>query len=833
MPPPPLPFAHRRSQRLINPTSPPASLGLEDQKPCLLKMSLAKGATFHHSSSSSSEEDPALSIPHLSRRSPTCSSALLASWLSDRQDVAQSIADFEETFAGARGKRGSARRRSAQEFEQQVIRVHRASLPADEGLGSSVSSTSDKELSQKFERALDLFSDKDSGLGSSISDQESVGARISEDDGVTKELMKGWLYRCLLMCSLIDQPFTDADSIATIRQTRQRTRGNQASSAVIQSLALPTPRKGKKHPPISKAGRKKITQHIINPILGEERFSDFHPLVSSLGSKTNKAIRCLRDLEQSLIFQPLVSFLLSSTSTGSDPDSSKTLSISQHLYRTFSEFSIQLVIDTYNQLSESDQRREADRPYDNGYFLDLVQQVHRLAAQVGRRRRNSTTSATEEDDDVSTPSELGEVTLEGGLGSTGDIAELVRWKDGKGTSLRTGQPYEPTPGIKREASSMLDDDASRSMARRKKGYIHIPEITKCSFDGCDKEFTRKCDLSKHEKTHSRPFKCPEESCKYHTLGLPTEKERDRHHNDKHSDNPHYYKCDFCEFRTKRESNCKQHMEKKHGWNYERAKGRDKGQRLTPAQTPQTPSMEYSSSMQSPAMSYGGSHWDDGSSIAGSIAGSAQLTPYDQPMSSFDGYGQNSYAAPIFPRNNQSAGYNGFDFNQPLNQQYMSPNSSHQMTPVTPAWSEITGQSPYLNNVEMNMDYNYNTMPTPESLMQPRSRDPSMNALPTPDSFMQSASRHPSISNQSPMFETGNGMMAAPMLGSMDMPEDDFQLLNGDNISPFTNSAAATATLFPAVTQGAQDTQFSASNFAVLDNDILFNDEGFVDYDMNN
>lgn len=706
-------------------------------------MSLSKGATFHYSSSPSSEEDPVLSIPHLSRRSPTCSSAFLASWLSDKQDIAQSIADFEQTFSGARGKRLSARRRSAREFEQQV-RVHRVSLPADEALGSSVSSGSDKDLSQTFQRALDLFSDKDSGLGTSISDQESVRAGHNcEEDGLAKDLLQGWLVRCLLMCSFIDNIPADTDSPALARQTRQQ--GTKASTspsatlptAVTHSIAPPTSNNSRKHPPLSKSGRRKISQLILDEILKEERFEVFHPLVTSLGSKANKAVRCLRDLEQSLIFQPLVSTLLPSWSPDSNIDPSKSLSISQHLFRSFGEFSIQLVIDTYHQLSESDQRRAADRPYDNGYFLDLVQQVSRLASQVGRRRRNSTTSNTDEEDEMAYSPE-DEVTLEGGLGATGDVAELVRWKHGKGISLRTGQPYEPTPGIKREASGLLDDDVARSMARRKKGYI--PEIVemKCSDPTCDKIFTRKCDLSKHEKTHSRPFKCPEMTCKYHEMGLPTEKERDRHINDKHDPNPHFYKCDFCEFRTKRESNCKQHMEKKHNWLYERAKGKEKGGRMTPGQTPQTPSMDYSSSMQSPAMSYKSSHWDDGSSIAGSLTGSAQLTPYEQSMPSFDGYEQApTYSAPLFPRENQqSMQYRGFDFNTYPGQAYISPTNTHPITPhqmttpVTPAYSNITGQSPYSTHMEMNMDCvdpnTYDTgLPTPGSFLQPHSRNPSI------------------------------------------------------------------------------------------------------------
>ena len=100
--------------------------------------------------------------------------------------------------------------------------------------------------------------------------------------------------------------------------------------------------------------------------------------------------------------------------------------------------------------------------------------------------------------------------------------------------------------------------------------------------------------SKHEKTHSRPWKCSIPSCKYHEIGWPTEKERDRHVNDKHSNSPALFKCSFapCTYQSKRESNCKQHMEKAHGWTYVRSKnnGRHSKKDSSVQPTPQTPSV---------------------------------------------------------------------------------------------------------------------------------------------------------------------------------------------------------------------------------------------------
>lgn len=817
MPPPPSPLSHRRSNRLVVKPS-------LDLPACLPpKMSLHKGQTFHSSSSLPTDDDPILSIHHLARRSPTCSQSLLASWLSDKTDVAQSLRDFDESFSGARGRRSTTRRRSNKDFDRQV-KVRRVSVSSDEGIGSSVSSVSDKSLSQKFERALDLL-EKDSGLGSSVGDRTTVSAE--EDGSSTKDLIQGWLVRCLLMCSGgSDNFFTVTNTSTSALRPKRRP---SPSSAVTQSIA--PPQLQTRQPLLTSFARKKVNKYIIAPILREERFEDFHPLVSSLGVKSNK-VRCLRDIERSLIFQPLVSTVLSSLpSTPSNPTSGKTFDITPQEYRAFGEFSVQLVLDTYQQLPENEQRRAADRPYDNGYFLDLVQQVGRLAAQIGHARGNTESG---EDNNESFQSLYDEVTLEGGLGTTGEMAELVGWRHGKATSLRTGEEYQPVPGIKRGASSVHDEDVARSMARRKKGVI--PEIIEmqCSDPSCDKIFTRKCDLAKHEKTHSRPFKCSFKDCKYHDLGLPTEKERDRHVNDKHDPNPHFYQCNFCEFKTKRESNCKQHMEKKHSWNYERAKGKDKLiTKMTPAQTPQTPSLDYNSSMQSPAMSYT-STWDDSRSRSMSIAGpssihSAQVTPYEQSMSAFEGYGQASNNSAIFPRN-EAYTQSAFDFNSfHPGQSYISPLSSHRnMTPSTPAYSNITGQSPFSAHMDVTMEFN---APFENSYN---------NSMPTPESFMQPSSRHQSISNPSPMFDdveqanmydAGDVMTFDPLIsGNLNAPDHDFALFSGvDDVtaSAFSNPAAAQATLFPSQTAS----QFNATVESNLIDEILSESESF-DYTCN-
>jgi hypothetical protein len=437
-----------------------------------------------------------------------------------------------------------------------------------------------------------------------------------------------------------------------------------------------------------------------------------------------------------------------------------------------------------------------------------------------------------------------------GLGTTGEFAELVRWRNGKGISLRTGLPYEPLPGIKRQHSSMSEEEIARSMARRKKGYI--PEIIemKCSDPTCDKIFNRKCDLAKHEKTHSRPFKCPHKNCKYHELGLPTEKEKERHVNDKHDPNPKLYGCKFCEFRTKRESNCKQHMEKKHNWEYKRAKGKDKDVGSTPAQTPQTPAMDYSPAQpyiqQTPGQM---SHvtFDDGSSVSGSMAGSTRFTPVD--ANEEVEFNFNEFAQPLFPQRQtqaqpqvqptqyvQNTNINGYEtsYNAGYDQYqaYVSPvsaNMNTMCTPITPAWSNITGQSPYLaTNHNMagpsHNPYWHEGLLTPESAAYP------------------SVSRHPSVQYDSPMMQDQpimNDFSLHPHMNNitmdMDMvaPREDFSLFGA-----FTHAEAGDQTLFPAgdiIPHDLDVSTFEKIQDVDMDdmNDPTYDLNAYINYDANN
>ena len=361
---------------------------------------------------------------------------------------------------------------------------------------------------------------------------------------------------------------------------------------------------------LSEYACEQIQRYIIIPITKEPTLKAFHQLVNSIPYRVGqKQITCLRDLEKVILWLAPVSgssYLWKRSLAHRFGLRVKRYSGSRSSFLNFCETSIQCLHTTVPHLNESDLQRPTDRPYTNGYFLDLTEQVRQYAAMITASRERATAGKEREKNGYTTyvcATQHGKVillninsdeqlSLYGGLGRTGRPAELVRMKDGQAISMRTGEVVKP------DTAMALSDDLHHSMARRRKSeQAAAKQAQRCS--ECNKEFKRPCDLTKHEKTHSRPWKCNEPSCKYSQYGWPTEKERDRHVNDKHSMAPNMYKCQYhpCPYESKRESNCKQHMEKAHGWAYVRSKNNGKiGKRPSKVvKTPPTPQITTPSS----------------------------------------------------------------------------------------------------------------------------------------------------------------------------------------------------------------------------------------------
>ncbi|KAG6002692.1 hypothetical protein E4U21_002844 [Claviceps maximensis] len=348
------------------------------------------------------------------------------------------------------------------------------------------------------------------------------------------------------------------DEPAQTGQGKKETKTNRAPSAFLDGTS------GAKQnlPAMSRRAFNRIYEHTLLPLLQKPSLKEFGGIILDVPLRIRaKEIVCLRDLEKSLIFMAA-------------PETAKSAA----MYMDFCLTSIRCIQATVEYISEREQTRSDDRPYTNGYFIDLKEQIYEYGRQLA--------AAKDKDgavDDMGVDKN-DKIRLYGGIAENGRPAELIRVrKDGSAVSIATGKPVnlkEPPVKFKRSLSEQQDDEEEirRSMARRKKNAT-AEELApkKCRHAGCTKEFKRPCDLTKHEKTHSRPWKCPVLSCPYHKTGWPTEKEMDRHTNDKHSDSPILHKCEKCAFASKRESNLKQHMERTHNTPYVRTKtNRKKG-----------------------------------------------------------------------------------------------------------------------------------------------------------------------------------------------------------------------------------------------------------------
>ncbi|KAL2829767.1 hypothetical protein BDW59DRAFT_34215 [Aspergillus cavernicola] len=508
----------------------PSLVSSEEQSSSLHpRLRLRKGETFNPSILRSSDRDPL--VPLLPRRSPTCPAALEAiaagqqrmADILDRLDLNSSASEDNDDLP----------------VPKSLLQLHLQSQARKEGSSERrprQPSPMPKERSRKPQRGHCHASD--SGLGTSISSSQSVSSN---------KVKAGQLSR--------------TRNLASSGLPRSQ-------SAITRSISTMEAADAQKHK-LSPDGRAEIERHILSPLLEDEGLKSFHPLVEDVRQQIeDERISSLRDLEKTV-------FSLA-------PD----VKTNDAAYVRFCQHTILCLGQTVSSLNGRDLCLPTDKQYNNGYFVDLLDQVTRFKRIRDEWRKKHETDGKQ----LKGP----ELILEGGLSKTGRPLELVVQNDGKAISLRTEKPYDDhsIPSMKRALSSAsADESAQRSMARRKKNAPPMNINKKCK--DCDKIFARPCDLTKHEKSHSRPFKCPVASCKYHSKGWATEKEAERHYNDKHSEAPRLYSCQFesCSYKSKRESNCKQHMEKTHGWVYMRSKNNG---RIKDGSTQQSPSPSSSS-----------------------------------------------------------------------------------------------------------------------------------------------------------------------------------------------------------------------------------------------
>ncbi|TID17000.1 metal ion binding [Venturia nashicola] len=599
-------------------------------------MTLRKSQTFNARTSISTDlGSPVAHARYMPKRSPTSPKALedlvnegelIAAHTSD---IAKLLKEFDDKISGLSPVHGSASILS----DKDVL-----ALPSFMVQQVNVPEPMDIDPKPVI---VDHHHDSDSGLGSSVA-SSTIGI-IVPTTIVTPIVTDNRSPNTIA-------PITNMHKEHTSRRSRGSARSIASTHSTITSSAtsLGSPQPHQHF--LSKDAIRHIKKQIVEPILEEESLKEFHPLIEDIPRRIGaRFISNLRDLEKTLFFLAPVSpgILDSARAIAHALLDFKDFSSSPKSFLQFCETSIQCLHNTVDYLCERDQRLPADRPYTNNYFLDLVEQIRRYAQIMARTRAKK--ESGEEKDEMDYRSDE-EIVLEGGLSKNGRPAELVRKKDGKLIPLSERSGLDVAKGSSSSSSSKrplsddseMDDEILRSMARRRKSDKPGDVMHPCAV--CAKEFKRPCDLTKHEKTHSRPWKCPELKCRYHEQGWPTEKERDRHVNDKHSQAPQMYKCKFppCTYSSKRESNCKQHMEKAHNWQYVRSKsnGRKKNgeasgsnrtssEPLTPfIQTPLSATHHNFSSPESPFLQ----------------------SPSMQPENNFGGYGGYSYTPSLSNEN---------------------------------------------------------------------------------------------------------------------------------------------------------------------------------------
>ena len=549
---------------------------------------LRKSATFHSPKSPSSDDDPILNIPLLSRRSPTSPKDLEDAVANGEHRVQRLLGVVDRSLSGLESFSSD----SQETLRQEDLPVPRFMLGGhvDGPDCMDVDGSLDQPSFSKPQQRATHHHTSDSGLGSSVT---SVEESLSGEHA-------GMRHHYYFISASITKTYPQAGVNFSTRDKALSSINTGVRSGINGYAPPGSDARVQTQHALSEYACEQIQRYIIVPITKEPKLKAFHQLVNSIPYRVGqKQITCLRDLEKVILWLAPVSgsnHVWERSLAHTFGFRVKRYSVSRSSFLNFCDTSIQCLHTTVQHLNEPDLQRPTDRPYTNGYFLDLTEQVRQYAAMITASRERA--AAGKEKDDLGYSTYVcgtedrkviilnitsdEQILLHGGLGRTGRPAELVRVKDGQTISLRTGAVVESDKAVGPA------DDLHYSMARRRKSaQAAAKQAQRCS--ECDKEFKRPCDLTKHEKTHSRPWKCNEPSCKYSQYGWPTEKERDRHVNDKHSMAPSMYKCQYhpCPYESKRESNCKQHMEKAHGWAYVRSKNNGKSGKK-PSKTGKSP-----------------------------------------------------------------------------------------------------------------------------------------------------------------------------------------------------------------------------------------------------
>ena len=348
---------------------------------------LRKSSTFHAPTSPSGDHDPILNIPSLPRRSLTCSKDLELLATGDGR-IAQIIGAVDRSLSGLEEFASDSQETYVAEALPVPSFMLHANVSNSDHVGIDRNHTSTAPSQIYRTGSIKRHHASDSGIGSTVSSSEASmsGKHAGIKQGMTFA-SPAYSRDALLMTEAVSSnPHTVrpiGSTPSALDEGRVHTGINGLPASATGSMA------GSQHA-LSEYACKQIQKHIILPIVREPSLKDFHSLVHGIPYRVaRKEITCLRDLEKVLLWlapvSPCSSLWLRSL-VQSLIFGAKKWSRTKNSFLTFCETSIQCIHTTVEHLNEHDQRRPTDRPYTNGYFLDLVEQVRQYATMLAASR---------------------------------------------------------------------------------------------------------------------------------------------------------------------------------------------------------------------------------------------------------------------------------------------------------------------------------------------------------------------------------------------------------------------------------------------------------------
>ena len=230
---------------------------------------------------------------------------------------------------------------------------------------------------------------------------------------------------------------------------------------------------------LSPAACKHIESYVLAPLLGEESLKPFHPLVQSISQRiANREIVFLRDLEKTLLWLAPVSTLICFWDQAlglllTFLSLLKRFTTSKRLYLHFCDSTIEHLHTSTYHISYLEHRKTTDRPYTNGYFLDLVQQVRQHAAMITASRNN--------------------IQNKGKSAQPSRVPKISTHAEPAPSTPTLNMPDCVTPTSLPQDPEAIQAVARRSMARRRKGEPPMDVKQQCPW--CKRWFKRWCDIT--------------------------------------------------------------------------------------------------------------------------------------------------------------------------------------------------------------------------------------------------------------------------------------------------------------------------------------------------